>query len=477
MKNRSSIILLSALLLGVGACSTAPVGQGDSETHWLRECNSTAECGASGSCVCGLCTLPCASDNECSGGPGGTCVPQGNVSFCDSHSAPTSGVCIVTCSKNSDCNADQRCLSNACVTQSAPTRSTPNAVTSGEGGAVTFALGGMGPNLSNIANAVSRDGSVVVGTTVVGYNDTLAPLYRNYEPMVWKAGAAPQLLNCPGSSTCEGLCGGASGVSGDGSVVVGDCYDGAGVPRAFRASSNGLDIFGAPWSDASGANADGSVVIGTLSPSDPGDAGTPPLSSFRWTNGELQDLGRGPGADGVDVSGVSSDGSIAAGSYTDERSYLQPFLWSAATGLRSVQLTQVTTFQVRRMSSDGTVLVGRTDRGAAIWSESDGLTLLGCSGCAAFGVNRDGSVVVGGDTEVAASGNASFATSGNAFVWDASHGRRDLLTMLKSEGADLGDVDQLAAYDVSDDGTVIVGQAHHPGTSENWEAFRATLPR
>jgi hypothetical protein len=103
--------------------------------------------------------------------------------------------------------------------------------------------------------------------------------------------------------------------------------------------------------------------------------------------------------------------------------------------------------------------------------------LLGCSTCVVFGTNRDGSVVVGGESETPADSSAAFTIAANAFVWDATHGMRDLMTILRNAGLDLGDIDDLDARDISDDGTVIVGQAHHPGTNETWEAFRATLPK
>jgi uncharacterized membrane protein len=318
---------------------------------------------------------------------------------------------------------------------------------------------------------------VAIGIAVVGYNDILGPNYRNYEPLVWKAGTAAEQLPCPGSSPCVGICGVAAGVSGDGSVVVGYCNDDQGMGRAFRTSPSGLDLFGPPGSLASGANADGSVLVGTYTLDGPNDAGVSPLDLFRWTNGGLQDLGRIPGDDGMLVGGVSSDGSIVGGSYMDAQSHLQAFLWNSTGGLQSVPMPQGGTFNVSRMNSDGTVLVGRTDRGGAIWSQRDGLTLLGCSTCVVFGTNRDGSVVVGGESETPADSSAAFTIAANAFVWDATHGMRDLMTILRNAGLDLGDIDDLDARDISDDGTVIVGQAHHPGTNETWEAFRATLPK
>jgi hypothetical protein len=43
-------------------------GEGDSETHWMLRCQSDEECGADGSCLCGVCTVPCDADNPCSAG-------------------------------------------------------------------------------------------------------------------------------------------------------------------------------------------------------------------------------------------------------------------------------------------------------------------------------------------------------------------------------------------------------------------------
>lgn len=52
------------LLVVLAACRPQDNGGDGSETHWLQQCQSSAECGA-GSCVCGVCSVECNSDVEC----------------------------------------------------------------------------------------------------------------------------------------------------------------------------------------------------------------------------------------------------------------------------------------------------------------------------------------------------------------------------------------------------------------------------
>lgn len=84
----------------------------------------------------------------------------------------------------------------------------------------------------------------------------------------------------------------------------------------------------------------------------------------------------------------------------------------------------------------------------------------------AWDVSDDGSVVVG----------YSKTTSGNeAFIWDGDHGMRRLWDVLVNNfSLDLTDWTLTGAYGISDDGLTIVGAGINPGG--NTEAWIAEVP-
>lgn len=58
-------VLLTVAFFG---CSGPQDQGGDTQTNWLGECNSDAQCGTL-SCRCGVCTRPCTADRDCDGAP------------------------------------------------------------------------------------------------------------------------------------------------------------------------------------------------------------------------------------------------------------------------------------------------------------------------------------------------------------------------------------------------------------------------
>lgn len=110
--------LLFALVFSF-ACSTATKSDdvSGSQTHWLKSCTASAECGDSLSCHCGVCTTSCTDDSTCS--DQSECVATSNVGACE-ESAPES-VCLVTCSSDDDCSSTARCSDNVCTAKDDPT--------------------------------------------------------------------------------------------------------------------------------------------------------------------------------------------------------------------------------------------------------------------------------------------------------------------------------------------------------------------
>jgi probable HAF family extracellular repeat protein len=183
-----------------------------------------------------------------------------------------------------------------------------------------------GGRFNSMANAVSDDGTVVVGVDVVGAS--ILGAFR------WTPS--------PGLMALGDLPGGvfhsnARGVSGNGAVIVGQARSAPGM-EAFRWTAGGGmvglgDLPGGSFgSRAVAASYDGSVVVG-YSSSSLGSS-----QAFRWTAGGgmvgLGDL-EGPGFM-VSASDVSADGSVVVGGGT-RGSYLGPVRWTAARGMESIR--------------------------------------------------------------------------------------------------------------------------------------------
>jgi len=276
-----------------------------------------------------------------------------------------------------------------------------------------------GPNTS--AYAASADGSVVVGSTV----GISGPAWR------WKDGSIWSLadLTADGSSF-------AAGVSGDGSVVVGE------------------------------------------SQADDG------CTAVRWTSTEeVACLGLLPRANGGRAYDASADGSVAVGSQPVNRcsqthcySYSLAFRWTEESGFTELQDSLGIDSVAYGVSADGSVVVG--GRGFAPnttgfepyrWTEQVGMVGLGSqfgSGFA-YDVSSDGSRIVGSVQ--------AYESDPTAFLWDPTNGMRILQDVLMADyGLDLSGWSLTYASGISDDGTTVVGWGTNPSGSE--EAWIAVLP-
>ncbi len=305
---------------------------------------------------------------------------------------------------------------------------------------------------------VSGDGSVVVGTGGI----------QPYE-----GGNLYYAFRWTASSGTVGLGGGnysfASGVSGDGSVIVGN--NGGAFRWTAGTGMVGLGhLPGDTSSTATGVSADGSVIVGSSSSASGSQA-------FRWTAGSgMVGLGYLPGSTNSSANGVSGDGSVVVGiSYTASGG--QAFRWTAGSGMVGLgYLPGDTNSSATGVSADGSVIVGSgsstSGEQAFRWTAGSGMVglgyLPGTTNSGAAAVSGDGSVVVG----------TSYTASGNqAFRWTAGSGMQSLRDVLVTNGLNLDPADVQIASGISADGNTIVGTDYYSTPDFDFElGFVATLP-
>jgi len=312
-----------------------------------------------------------------------------------------------------------------------------------------------GDPLYSEAYAASADGSVVVGSSGAGWR-----------PLRWTAAdGMTSLGGLPGGSSA----GGASDVSGDGSVVVGWSQQVRGSAvweEAFRWTATdgmiGLGYLpgGGFVSNATGVSDNGEVVVGVSSVL----SGSSRLEAFRWTATDgMVGLGDFAGGELISsASDVSGDGSVVVG-YSMSTHGKEPFRWTLDDGMTRLSGVPGSLFGTALATSgDGSVVVGYSQSNpygageeewveAFRWTLEDGIKLLGhidgSVRSVATDVSGDGSIVVGND-------------NGRPIIWDEVHGMRLLQDVLTSEyGLDLTGYSLREALGISADGRTIVGSA------------------
>jgi autotransporter-associated beta strand protein/probable HAF family extracellular repeat protein len=321
---------------------------------------------------------------------------------------------------------------------------------------------------SNQANGVSADGLVVIGQTPA-VSEVL--LFSSVDAFRWTASSGMVNLG-PVAGYQRSI---ASAVDGDGSVIVGYIRPARfllGNSQAFRwtAATGSVTIGAGPGSSATGVSSDGSVVVGGWNGVYPGG------SAFRWTAatgvvdlGTLGPLGS-PGTPGLVPGyfsyaiGVSADGSVVVGSSDN-----QAFRWTANGGMVGLGFLGGGNYSYANgVSGNGAVVVGAsalsgtTSLLAFRWTATGGManlgSLSGSNFSSANAASTDGSVIVG--------------YSGNlAFRWNAATGMQSIPDMLSADGVNLAGWNLAEATGVSGDGTVIVGNGTNPsGSVEGWIA-------
>jgi probable HAF family extracellular repeat protein len=293
----------------------------------------------------------------------------------------------------------------------------------------------------------------------------------------------------------------ASGISGDGSTVVGYGWVNPHATHAFRwTQSEGYDVIGGGTdSRALASSFDGSVIVGQAN-----------LRAFRWTRDtgmeELPiyhaldvsadgqaiagmnirwmspnlytDLGVLRGGDYTSAYGISADGQVVVGfAETAPHRHAHAFRWTAAGGIRDLGVTTGIESVAWGVSGDGHVVVGEARSAPGFWrafrwTSGLGMRDLGTLGgpmSTAHGTSRDGRIIVGKSLV------NSVTTSLRAFRWTPEGGMRDVRQLLLEAGvAAVQHWILSVAVDVSDDGTAIAGWGFSP--RQIWEPWIAVLP-
>lgn len=312
-----------------------------------------------------------------------------------------------------------------------------------------------GGSFFSYALGVSDGGNVVTG---VGNSPSGEEAFR------WtKEGGMVGL----GNSLVGGFMVQAKRVSRDGSVTGGYGNSASGIRSVRWESGVGTFLTGIPGggqSDVRGVSADGSALTGYI-------YSLNGVEAFRWTSARgMQTLGDLPGGSfKSDATAVSNGGLVVVGS-SDSAEGEVPFRWKNGVMEALAGFPSGHRGAALAVTPDGSAIVGfdylpGVATVAFRWTESVGyVTLVGGTQSQAHGISGDGSVVVGSNED-------------GVFIWDATHGMRDLQSLLATEyglSTKLNGWRLIAAEAISSDGTAIAGYGQNP--SGQIEAWMATLP-
>ncbi len=303
--------------------------------------------------------------------------------------------------------------------------------------------------------AISADASVVVG---IGRPDV-----NTYLAFRWSAETGTILLGNLGGRDGLGRFSHPSGVSNDGSVVVGNCSSPDGDRPFWWSEKTGLIPLPVPKSSTSSSGvfamtADGKTIFGWS-----GDRSSDPL--FRWT------VPTGPvpldfkvGAESrPTIHAVSADGTVIVGdverrSPEPQLSCSEGFRWTAAGGFKKLGFLPGchVSSSMAAVSADGSTIVGWStgetsrDVRAVRWTAKGGMVpLVGPGGSEAEAVSEDGAVIVGW-----CQGEGGFG----GFIWTERTGMLDLRKLVAAQTPLPREISSLSpkALTVTPDGTAYI---------------------
>ena len=306
------------------------------------------------------------------------------------------------------------------------------------------------------ANDISANGLVVVG-----YDKGYSFQWTETGGLV----ALPMYLNSINSV--------AQAVSGDGSVIVGQ----ASLPGTPNNINKAVSWAGGtvspltpisnsvPASEISAQDicSDGTKIVGVYKHdfNEPND----PFEAVMWNSSGVKLLGKLPGANHSFAYAISADGNVIVG-YCKYPIFSEAFRSVGGGSLQSLGTGGYFSSIAHGTSYDGEVIVGSISTIsdgpsiAARWTSKGGWDLLQGTtvNSNAFDVSASGDIIVG-------------QMSGIAFIWDRNNGARDLKFVLENVyDLDLTGWTLDIAHSIDSSGTVIVGQGTHNGMTEAWYA-------
>ena len=270
-------------------------------------------------------------------------------------------------------------------------------------------------------------------------------------------------------------------ISADGSIMAGNAVgkspSNATANRAVSwSAANGAitELVGNPATvgnaDATGISDDGSTIVGWMY-----NSATATIQATRWTNaGGRQILGSLESGKSARAYGASADGSTVVG-YGGTSAGDRAFRWTATGGMTQLSiLNGGTSATCGGISGDGSTAFGYCQVGsnyrAVVWDGAGTISDLGtlAGGSSAFinACTADGSTIFG-DSNYAA------GSSYKGFVWTVATGMVTLDTYLTNSGVDLTGWTDLSGPACSPNGKYVVGWGTYNGVSQ---CFLASVP-
>jgi len=320
-----------------------------------------------------------------------------------------------------------------------------------------------------LIGGMSADGSTFVGSVFRSYSDSI------YNGFVWTAedGVRPVGDRDPDAPLDGSQYYTATGISADGSVIVGKAAPGVsggeGAQQAYRwtaedgfVSLGSLD--GNPFSEATAVSGDGTIVVGNSNFGTGAEAG---VAAVRWTeDGQIHGLGWLEGRDSAESNdtarAASFDGSVIVGDALSSTNKFQAFRWTKDTSMVALPTLDANTASnntagATGISWDGNVIVGHSQQGystqAVRWVDGEIFSLGGLDGAPgalswAQAISGNGQVIVG---------NVGSGSTGHGFHWTEGDGMLTVEHWLENSGASIETDITMTAEATNEDGSVVVG--------------------